>query len=77
MLTTCVVLACAMGLGIGIGHFIGWSEKLELQEMYAEERETKMEELTDSLVSLYSIATRGYHLLFLSSNGTPLNLTPW
>ena len=41
-----------MGLGIGIGHFIGWSEKLELQEMYAEERETKMEELTDSLVSL-------------------------
>ena len=55
MLTTCVVLACAMGLGIGIGHFIGWSEKLELQEMYAEERETKMEELTDSLVSLYNM----------------------
>ena len=44
-----------MGLGIGIGHFIGWSEKLELQEMYAEERETKMEELTDSLVSLYML----------------------
>ena len=35
----------------GIGHFIGWSEKLELQEQYAEERETKMDELTDSLVT--------------------------
>ena len=59
-----------MGLGIGIGHFIGWSEKLELQEMYAEERETKMEELTDSLVSLY------YAHLILSSHGNPPQLDP-
>merc|ERR1711974_461356 len=51
LLTTCVVIACALGIGIGIGHFIGWSEKLEVQEQYAEERETKMEELTDSLVT--------------------------
>jgi len=51
LLTTCVVVACVFGIGIGIGHFIGWSEKLELQEQYAEERETKMDELTDSLVT--------------------------
>ena len=45
------IIFLALGLGLGIGHFLGWSERLELQEMYAEVREDRMEELTDSLVS--------------------------
>ena len=32
-------------------YFKGWSERLELQEQYADIREERMEELTDSLVS--------------------------
>ncbi len=40
-----------MAVGLGIGHFLGWSERLELQELYAEVREDRMDELTDSLVS--------------------------
>merc|ERR1712038_408146 len=49
--STLLVLSCALVFGLGIGHFIGWSEKLELQEIVAEEREVRMEELTDSLVA--------------------------
>ena len=38
-------------IGIGLGHFLGWSEKLELQEQYADLREEKIDSLTDNLVS--------------------------
>lgn len=38
-------------IGIGLGHFLGWSEKLELQEQYADLREDKIESLTDNLVN--------------------------
>ena len=31
--------------------FQGWSERLELQEQYADVREERMDELTDSLVT--------------------------
>ena len=51
ILTAVAIIFLALGLGLGIGHFLGWSERLELQEMYAEVREDRMEELTDSLVS--------------------------
>ena len=40
-----------MVLGLGVGHFKGWSERLELQEQYADIREERMDELTESLVS--------------------------
>ena len=51
ILTAVAIIFLALGLGLGVGHFLGWSERLELQEMYAEVREDRMEELTDSLVS--------------------------
>ena len=51
ILTAVAIIFLALGLGLGIGHFLGWSERLELQEMYAEVREDRMDELTDSLVS--------------------------
>ena len=51
LLTTVLILSCALVIGLGVGHFLGWSEKLELQEHLAEEREVKLEELTDSLVT--------------------------
>ena len=35
----------------GVGHFLGWSERLELQEQFAEVREEKMESLAENLVS--------------------------
>lgn len=38
-------------LGLGIGHFLGWSERLELQEYYADIREERLEALEDNLVS--------------------------
>ena len=50
-LTATVVIVVAKVLGLGVGHFKGWSERLELQEQYADIREERMEELTDSLVS--------------------------
>ena len=31
ILTAVAVLFLALGLGLGIGHFLGWSERLELQ----------------------------------------------
>jgi hypothetical protein len=40
-----------MALGLGCGHFKGWSERLELQEQYADIREERMLDLTDSLVT--------------------------
>ena len=40
-----------MVLGLGMGHFLGWSERLELQEQYADLREEKLEEMTDNLMS--------------------------
>ena len=30
-LTSFLVVAVAMVLGLGVGHFLGWSERLELQ----------------------------------------------
>jgi hypothetical protein len=49
-LTGLVVLCVAVVAGLGVGHFLGWSERLELQEYYSEVREDRMEELADSLV---------------------------
>ncbi len=50
-LTSAVVLVVALVVGLGVGHFKGWSERLELQEQYADVREERLSELTDSLVS--------------------------
>ena len=38
-------------ISVFFSYFKGWSERLELQEQYADIREERMEELTDSLVS--------------------------
>jgi chromosome segregation ATPase len=40
-----------MVFGLALGHFLGWSERLELQEHYADLREEKLGEMTDNLVS--------------------------
>ena len=50
-LSAIVVLCIAMAMGLGIGHFMGWSERLELREQYADIREEKLEEMTENLVS--------------------------
>ena len=50
-LTGTLVIVFSLVLGLGFGHFKGWSERLELQEQYADVREERMDELTDSLVS--------------------------
>ena len=51
ILSGVLIVVIAMVVGLGVGHFLGWSERLELQEFYAEVREERLEELTDSLVS--------------------------
>jgi len=50
-LTATLAIAVAVVIGLGFGHFKGWSERLELQEQYADVREERMEELTESLVT--------------------------
>merc|ERR1711997_366456 len=50
-LTATLAIAVAVVIGLGFGHFKGWSERLELQEHYADVREERMEELTESLVT--------------------------
>ncbi len=49
-LSSILVLVLALVAGLGFGHWRGWSERLELQEYYAEVREEKMEQLEDNLV---------------------------
>jgi len=51
VLSVVVILGVATVFGLGIGHFLGWSERLELQEQYANLREEELEEMTDNLVS--------------------------
>jgi len=50
-LTGTLIIVFSLVCGLGVGHFLGWSERLELQEQYADVREERMDELTDSLVS--------------------------
>ena len=50
-LTGTLILVGSLVIGLGLGHFKGWSERLELQEQYADIREERMDELTESLVT--------------------------
>ena len=50
-LTATLVIVATLVLGLGLGHFLGWSERLELQEQYADIREERMDQLTESLVT--------------------------
>ena len=59
LLTTALVLAVFLTAGLGIGHWKGWSEKLELQEQWSEEREERMVELTDTLVTCITSGQKG------------------
>jgi hypothetical protein len=50
-LTAVLVLALALVVGLGIGHFLGLSERLEVQEMYMDVQEEKLDILQEDLVS--------------------------
>ena len=50
-LSAVVIVGIAMVLGLGIGHFLGWSERLELQEQYEDLPEDKFGEMPENLVS--------------------------
>eukprot|EP00095_Tigriopus_kingsejongensis_P005779 maker-scaffold698_size109766-snap-gene-0.18 protein:Tk05779 transcript:maker-scaffold698_size109766-snap-gene-0.18-mRNA-1 annotation:"hypothetical protein LOTGIDRAFT_235292" len=51
ILTGLLIGFVVLTVGLGIGHFLGWSERLELQEQYADIREERLEALEDNLVS--------------------------
>ncbi|TRY73327.1 hypothetical protein TCAL_06037 [Tigriopus californicus] len=51
VLTGLLIGFMVLVMGLGIGHFLGWSERLELQEYYADIREERLEALEDNLVS--------------------------
>merc|ERR1719153_416391 len=50
-LTAFVVLALALVIGLGIGHFLGLSERLEVQEMFEHLQEEKLDTLQGELVT--------------------------
>jgi len=50
-LTACLVLTFALVVGLGLGHFLGLSETLEVQEKYAHLQEEQLDSLKDDLVS--------------------------
>merc|ERR1711974_525279 len=50
-LTACLVLTFALVVGLGLGHFLGLSETLEVQEKYAHLQEEQLDNLKDDLVS--------------------------
>jgi len=72
-LTSFVVLCLAWAIGLGLGHFLGWNERLELQEYYSEVREEKMEELTDSLVNCMT-SNEGNKIVIISDKGHSLKM---
>jgi len=49
-LTAILVLALALVIGLGIGHFLGLSERLEVQEMYDNLQEERLDNLQEDLV---------------------------
>jgi hypothetical protein len=54
MLTAAVILVVALAIGLGIGHFLGMSEKLEYVEMYDDIQEEKIDHLVYELVTCIS-----------------------
>jgi len=50
-LTAFVILALALVIGLGIGHFLGLSERLEVQEMFEHLQEEKLDTLQGELVT--------------------------
>merc|ERR1719285_8997 len=50
-LTACLVLTFALVVGLGLGHFLGLSETLEVQEKYAHLQEEQLDNLKDDLVT--------------------------
>ncbi|XP_023328845.1 protein PFC0760c isoform X4 [Eurytemora carolleeae] len=54
LLTAILVLMAALVIGLGIGHFLGMSEKLEVVEMYDQIQEEKLCHLQDELVTCIS-----------------------
>jgi len=50
-LTAFVILALALVIGLGIGHFLGLSERLEVQEMYEHMQDEKLDSLQGDLVT--------------------------
>eukprot|EP00092_Neocalanus_flemingeri_P032915 GFUD01035797.1.p1 GENE.GFUD01035797.1~~GFUD01035797.1.p1 ORF type:complete len:1098 (-),score=439.90 GFUD01035797.1:633-3926(-) len=50
-LTAILILALALVIGLGIGHFLGLSERLEVQEMYEHLQDEKLDTLQGDLVT--------------------------
>jgi len=50
-LTAILILALALVIGLGIGHFVGLSERLEVQEMYEHLQDEKLDTLQSDLVT--------------------------
>merc|ERR1719510_1724888 len=50
-LTAILILAMALVIGLGIGHFLGLSERLEVQEMFENSQEERLDNLQDDLVT--------------------------
>merc|ERR1712061_443168 len=50
-LTAVLILALALVIGLGIGHFLGLSERLEVQDMFENLQEERLDNLQEDLVS--------------------------